>query len=259
MEYVNPAPEPCEPQTGLFRKCALPAIFLLTALGIAISIVCLSVGYTIVFQNIFYIPIILACFIYARKGILYTTLISCVYFILVLAIPKDYTLIYPAIVRVVFFEFVGVFTAFISDQKNKAELKLEEHKKAISDAILTETKFLNEELNHCLDRESESNDAKVLADHIIESIPVAIVAWTTDGTIVRSNARFRALYQKQDNDICGIPIDDIDAGMRRYTPADTYRNGRPVFWSWTPLTLAKSSKNGILATGIEMTEGKQHE
>jgi PAS domain-containing protein len=259
MEYTNCGTETLESQTGLVRRCALPAMLLLTALAIALSVICLSVGYTIVFQNIFYIPIILACFVYLRRGILYTTFVSAIYFILILVIPNDPSLIYPAVIRVIFFEIVGGFTAVISEQKNQAEQRLEEHKKAISETILTETRFLNEELNQCLDRENASNEAKVIADHIIDAIPAAIVAWTTEGKIIRTNAKFLALYKKNGIEPGESSIDDIDAGMRQHRPAALRMGAADISWTWTNLILAKSSKSGILAMGIPTQEGTQHE
>jgi len=51
-------------------------IAIATLAAIAISIYCLSHGWVIIFQNLFYFPIILSCVYYTKKGFAFSVVLS---------------------------------------------------------------------------------------------------------------------------------------------------------------------------------------
>ncbi|MDD3977523.1 MAG: PAS domain S-box protein [Methanomicrobium sp.] len=55
------------------------ALIIMTIFCIVISFFSLSSGFYIIFQNFFYIPIILACIFYLRRGLLFSVILSFVY------------------------------------------------------------------------------------------------------------------------------------------------------------------------------------
>ena len=73
---------------------------------ILISISCLQAGYTIIFQNLFYIPIILACILYTWRGFLFSCLLALVYFSLMACFSQDITVLLQAFIRLIL--FIGI-------------------------------------------------------------------------------------------------------------------------------------------------------
>ena len=89
----------------------LGVIALTTVAVIAISIYCLLSGWVIIFQNLFYIPIIIACVYYAKKGFVFSLVLSLVYFLLIIAFTRNSSVIIQALIRVVIFAGIaGVIT-----------------------------------------------------------------------------------------------------------------------------------------------------
>lgn len=66
-------------------RTASALIIVTTILSIAITLVFLSSGIYSIFQNLFYIPIILACIFWLRRGLLFSILLSLLYLLLLLA------------------------------------------------------------------------------------------------------------------------------------------------------------------------------
>jgi PAS domain S-box-containing protein len=110
-----------------FLKCQLPLIALTvtSVLCIAISIYSLSAGWFIIFQNLYYIPIIISCFYYGRRGFIFSAILACIYFLLILAFTKESSIIMQAIVRVLIFILIaGVITYLSSLRKQVNELRV---------------------------------------------------------------------------------------------------------------------------------------
>ena len=59
-----------------------------TLITIAISIYFLSSGYFNIFQNLFYIPIIIACMYYKKRGFIFSVIVACIYFLLTFPLEK---------------------------------------------------------------------------------------------------------------------------------------------------------------------------
>lgn len=107
-------------------RLPLVLIFCTTLVAIAISIVSLSSGFFIIFQNLLYIPIIFACFYYMERGFYYSVLLSCSYFFMVLAFSPDPDVILGAIIRVGIFVLVAAVITYISSLRLRVEEALRE-------------------------------------------------------------------------------------------------------------------------------------
>ncbi len=97
-----------------------------TIATIIISIYCLSSGWFIVFQNLFYIPIILSCIYYTTRGFIYSVFLAALYILLVLIFTSESSIIAQALVRVGLFIAVAGIVTFLSMRRKRAELGLRE-------------------------------------------------------------------------------------------------------------------------------------
>jgi diguanylate cyclase (GGDEF)-like protein len=92
-----------------------------TLATIAISIYCLLSGWVIIFQNLFYVPIIIACVYYTKKGFAWSVVLSFIYLVLIIAFTRDSAVIIQALIRVVIFVGVAGVTTFLSIKRKQAE------------------------------------------------------------------------------------------------------------------------------------------
>ncbi len=97
-----------------------------TLAAIAISIYCLLSGWVIIFQNLFYVPIIIACMYYTKKGFAFSVVLSFIYLFLIISFTRDSIIIMEALIRV--FVFVGIagLTAFLSIKRKRTKESLRE-------------------------------------------------------------------------------------------------------------------------------------
>lgn len=92
-----------------------------TLAAIAVSIYCLSHGWVIIFQNLFYVPIIIACLYYTKKGFAFSVVLSFIYLFLIISFTRDSTVTIEALIRVFVFMGVAGFTAFLSIMRKRRE------------------------------------------------------------------------------------------------------------------------------------------
>jgi PAS domain S-box-containing protein len=100
------------------------ALIVSTIFAIAVSFYCLNTGRYIVFQNLFYFPIIIACVYYLRNGFLFSVLLTLFYLLLVLAYTSNSMIIRDAFIRVAIFIMVAGIISAISLKKDIAERAL---------------------------------------------------------------------------------------------------------------------------------------
>jgi ABC-type multidrug transport system fused ATPase/permease subunit len=92
-----------------------------SVLAIAVSILCLSQNYFIIFQNLYYFPIIIACLYYMKRGFAFSAILAIVYFLLTLAFTHDAAILLQAAVRVAFFLLVAAVITYLSLARKRAE------------------------------------------------------------------------------------------------------------------------------------------
>jgi len=98
------------------------AVIAITTLAVvAISIYCLSSGYFIIFQNLFYIPIIIACVYYTKRGFAFSVIIACIYFLLTLVFTRESSTLLQAFIRVLIFVLVAGIIAYLSSARKRVE------------------------------------------------------------------------------------------------------------------------------------------
>lgn len=96
----------------------------LTALTIIISVISLANDVTIIFQNLFYIPIVLACYFFLKRGLVFSVLLSLTYFFMLFFYSTDSIFLLGAFIRVLIFISVACIVTFLTLKRNEAESRL---------------------------------------------------------------------------------------------------------------------------------------
>jgi len=92
-----------------------------TLAALIISVYCLYLGWFIVFQNLFYIPIIIACIYYEKKGFAFSVVLSFVYCSLILVSTKDTAIIMQALIRVCLFISIAWVITYLTMKRKQEE------------------------------------------------------------------------------------------------------------------------------------------
>jgi len=114
----------------------LVSLFLLTSIALVASIFSLQSGYLIIFQNLFYFPIIFACIFYRRRGVIFSLFLSCLYYILVQFFSNDPEILSGALIRVFLFVFIAYFTFYIIGKTEEKELRFQAIFESSKDALM---------------------------------------------------------------------------------------------------------------------------
>jgi PAS domain S-box-containing protein len=101
-------------------------IIVTTLVAVSASFISLLSGWLTIFQNLFYIPIILACYYYTRRGFAFSVLLSCLYFLLMLFASQDPVVLGGALIRVAIFIIVAGVITYLSTGRIEAEVALRE-------------------------------------------------------------------------------------------------------------------------------------
>ncbi len=120
-------PEDLQSKEGVFSPAtSLPLIALVitSLLSIVVSIMALRSGTYIIFQNLFYLPIIIACYYYKKTGFIVAIALALIYFILTAAYTSDSSIILNAIIRAIIFITIGAIVAGMSAARTRTAEKL---------------------------------------------------------------------------------------------------------------------------------------
>lgn len=120
------------------------AVAVTTLAAIAISIYCLLSGWAIIFQNLFYVPIIIACVYYTKKGFVFSVVISFIYLFLIVAFTRDSAIIIEALMRVFIFAGIAGVTTFMSIKRRRLEDELSQHRENLEKLVKERTTKLEQ-------------------------------------------------------------------------------------------------------------------
>ena len=126
----------------------------LTIVSLIFSCVFVNLGPAVIF-----IPVIIACMYYAKRGFFFSVFVACIYFILTIAISSDPNVLQTAAIRVPFFILVAGVITYISLQRTRGE-----------EALLKNTEELqaaNEQLTAAGEELKAQFDALVESERII--------------------------------------------------------------------------------------------
>ena len=97
-----------------------------TALTIIIGLFALNNDITIIFQNLFYIPIIVSCYFFQKRGFLFSSLICFIYMVMMASYSTETSHLTGAIIRTLIFLLVASIVTYLTIMKLKAEKDLKE-------------------------------------------------------------------------------------------------------------------------------------
>ncbi len=97
-----------------------------TLVTIGFVIACFASGFFIIVQNLFYIPIILACLYYTKRGFVFSLAIAGIYVFLTFAFTHEHTVILQAFVRAGIFVLIAGIITTLSLERKRAEESLRE-------------------------------------------------------------------------------------------------------------------------------------
>jgi len=223
----------------------IPVLVLLSVLAVGITVLCLNFGFTIIFQNLNYLPIILVCINYPKRGMLFTTGISLVYVALMLAITRDSSLVIAVLVRFVFFELVAAVIVYLCTIKAESEVKMRQERNALEKELAAQKDWIDSELEknrRLVNTFLETNRHEQL---LFSQLQAALVVLNHDRYIIRVNRAFEILTGRQLEDLAGrklstIPLLD-EAAAKPYGNAvelalrDADGISHPALWSFSAL------------------------
>ena len=112
--------------TAGYSLLPLLAVIGTSLLCITVSIVSLMAGWFIIFQNLYYLPIIIACVFFRRQGFLFSALLAGVYLVLFATFTRDPSLLQQALIRVALFILIAGVITVLSLAKERTERALKE-------------------------------------------------------------------------------------------------------------------------------------
>ncbi|MFC2130370.1 PAS domain S-box protein [Bacteroidota bacterium] len=102
-------------------KMPLIALAATTILSFAVSIFCMLNDYYIIFQNVFYIPIIIACMYFFKRGFIFSVILTCIYLIITIIFSENTGISLQALIRVFMFLLMAVVITYISLERKRTE------------------------------------------------------------------------------------------------------------------------------------------
>ncbi len=113
--------------SSLFTRTRALTLAVATVIALAINLIGMITGITVLLSHIIYIPIILAAYWFPRRGLVFSTLIAVAYGALIaLILPLDILLIIATLFRMTFFILIGGVVSFLSAKLRESEQQLHE-------------------------------------------------------------------------------------------------------------------------------------
>ncbi|GAA5261531.1 PAS domain S-box protein [Methanocalculus sp. MC3] len=120
----------------------IPSLLVSTVFCILVSYLSFSSGFFIIIQNLYYIPIIIACIYYGWRGLLFSIILAFSYLAMFASFTLAHTLLQEAIVRVVFFSLVAGVITVLSWFRERTEEQLRESEDRYRNVIEDQTEFI---------------------------------------------------------------------------------------------------------------------
>ena len=102
------------------------ALVISALLCLGVSLYFLQIGVSIVFQNLYYFPILIACTFYRKRGFIFSVLLSLIYFLLIVLYSRDSIVLLHALVRVFIFILIASVITLLSQKNKESQERLQE-------------------------------------------------------------------------------------------------------------------------------------
>ena len=123
-------------------RWVLPSLLVSSFLCTLISYLAFAFGIFIIVQNLYYIPIIIACIYYGWRGLFLSGFLALSYLALFASFTTDSVLLQEAIIRVIFFSIVAGVITMLSQVRERTEQKLRESEDRYRSVVEDQTEFI---------------------------------------------------------------------------------------------------------------------
>ena len=116
--------------TKEFKRWPFLSLVVSTIICLGVSFYYLQTNTFIVFQNLYYFPILIACVFFDRRGLIFSIILAVIYFILIALYSHDNQILLQAFIRVCIFILIAGVISLLSAIIKKTGTKLE-HREAL--------------------------------------------------------------------------------------------------------------------------------
>ncbi len=201
--------EPAGDRLEPLRKHAIPAALACFILAVLTSVLCLRNGCTIVFQNVFYLPILIVALYYPRWGMALAFFSSAVYLSLFFFIGPGATHWVPALVRVLFYLVVSAGTVHVSLRRLHAETTLRHHLEHLEELVADQTRYISEKLERSHQLGEAYRKGNEYYEMLFAQLDAPMVIWNTDLYITDVNSAFCSFAHRESSELKGRKITGI--------------------------------------------------
>lgn len=272
---------------NISSRVIISAIALTTIISFVVAVFCLRVGFYIIFQNLLYIPIIIACIHYPKKGFVFSGFVAVSYFVLIRHFTTDYYITLQALTRVGVFVVVAGVVSYLSKIRDDAVRALRSERDGFEMQVLERTAALEKNLaaEKRIEAELAESRGVLLKERefsqlLLDASPALIVAIGFDGKTMVMNKALLDVLEFTAEEAIGtdylttfVPEEDRQmlSGVFRKIVADGMsminenrirsRSGRiyVVEWHGRPIFRKEGSPDFFIGVGIDVTERKKAE
>lgn len=249
----------------LAKRFAIPSITITTVLSIGLEIVCLSVGVTGVFQNIFYLPILITAGNYPRKALYFSTGVCAIYATLVLFAFGHRDELTAVLVRVFFFELIAYVLSYMTRRCGRAEGMLQAQLDNLSEIVHEQTEYISRELEQSHQLEVAYRNATKYHEMVLGQAGAAIMIWNPEEYITKVNVALSELLGIESSELVGRKVQTVLPVAERGARGYPYRmetglramDGRPRRALWTITEITDAEREIVvarMAIGQEMPD-----
>ncbi len=123
-------------------RWVLPSLLVSSFLCTLISYLAFAFGVFIIVQNLYYIPIIIACIYYGWRGLFLSIFLAISYLALFASFTPDPVLLQEAMIRVIFFSIVAGVITTLSQIRESTEQQLRESEDRYRNVVEDQTEFI---------------------------------------------------------------------------------------------------------------------
>ncbi|MCQ8893158.1 MAG: PAS domain S-box protein [Methanolinea sp.] len=104
------------PSKELAPSIRVVLVFLSTLFVLAVTVFSLTSNITIIYQNAYYIPIILACYYFQRRGLFYSVFLTGIYFVSLVFVYPTVEIAFQGFIRVLFFLLTALIVTYLVEK-----------------------------------------------------------------------------------------------------------------------------------------------
>ncbi len=239
----------------LVRNFAIPAITITTVLAIGIEIVCLSMGLTGVFQNLFYLPILITAGNYPKKALAFTTGCCALYAAIILGAFGYSDELTAVAIRVLFFELIAFVVSYMSTRCGKAEVALRAQLTNLNELVHEQTGYISRELEQSHQLEMAYRNATKYHEMVLGQTGAAIMIWNPEDYVTKVNPALSDLLGIESSELIGRKIQTILPVAERGASGYPFRmetslrvaDGRPRRAMWTVTEITDTEREAVIA------------